>query len=170
MGLTKEQTALLREARAVWTDLEEAKKLKTPWQEETITDILIRNLRRAYPGTIDVIAFNKPLEGESGADWIWSFVDTGGTASATMLVQAKRLHDNERRYCGVNRNIGKRTPPSAKSINSSILRRRTASRHFMHFIIISATPPVSRPAANPWHKPTPIEHSPSGSASRTLAP
>lgn len=111
IGLTNEQAFFLGEANVVWDNLKEAKALGIPWQEETITDILIRNMRRSYPGNIEVIPFNKPLEGESGADWIWSFVSADGSATATMLVQAKRLQNDEIGYSGINRNIGKRTPP-----------------------------------------------------------
>ncbi|HRO13210.1 DUF6615 family protein, partial [Amaricoccus sp.] len=58
-----------------------------------------------------VIAFNKAREAATGADWLWSFVRADGGQSLTMLVQAKRLEDAEQVYQGINRNIGKRTPP-----------------------------------------------------------
>jgi len=111
IGLTREQLCLLKEARAVWDDLKEAKALKVPWQEETITDTLIRNLRRSYPGNVEVIPFSKPLEGESGADWLWSFTSKDRVTTATMLVQAKRLNNDEVEYPDIIRNIGKRSPP-----------------------------------------------------------
>jgi hypothetical protein len=111
IGLTKEQLFLLGEAREVWESLAEAKVLGVPWQEETCTEILIRNLRRSYPGNIEVIPFNKPLEGESGADWIWSFSSVDGSTTATMLVQAKRLDNDGIEYPDIKRNIGSRVPP-----------------------------------------------------------
>lgn len=111
IGITNEQFFLLEEARGVWSNLEEAKVLGVPWQEETITDILIRNLRRTYPGNIEVIPFNKLLEGESGADWIWSFSSVDGSTTATMLVQAKRLDNDGIKYPDINRHIGRRSPP-----------------------------------------------------------
>ncbi len=110
-GLTQEQIFLLEQARQVWTDRAQAKALGLPWQEETITDILIRNIRLSYPGSVDVIPFSKPLEGESGADWLISFMDANESISATILVQAKRLDDCERGYPDIDRLIGKRTPP-----------------------------------------------------------
>lgn len=111
IGLTAEQRALLEEARNVWRDMEQAKSLAVPWGEEAITTILIRNLRSSYPGDIEVIPFSKPLEGETGADWIWSFENAGASASATMLVQAKRLDDAEARYPDIGRRVGTREPP-----------------------------------------------------------
>jgi hypothetical protein len=110
-GLTQEQIFLLEQARQVWTDRAMAKAAGVPWQEETITDILIRNIRLSYPGSIDVIPFSKPLEGESGADWLLSFMNVDESVSATMLVQAKRLDNREIEYPDIDRLIGKRQPP-----------------------------------------------------------
>lgn len=109
--LSPEQRFLLEEARQVWEERESAKNASLPWQEETITDIFIKNVKLGYPGPVEVIPFNKTLEGESGADWIWSFTNSDGSQSMTMLIQAKRLHDDETQYPQIDRNIGKRVPP-----------------------------------------------------------
>ena len=109
--LAPEQRFLLREARQVWRERGTAKESHMPWQEETITDIFLKRLKRGYPGGVEVIPFDKQLEGESGADWLWSFVGAGGGPSTTMLVQAKRLDDREMGYPGIGRMIGRRTPP-----------------------------------------------------------
>lgn len=110
-SLTPEQQFLLREARYVWRERATAKRAGLPWREETITDILLKRLRLGYPGGVEVIPFNKQLEGESGADWLWSFVSADGANSMTMLVQAKRLDDREIGYPDIARAIGRRTPP-----------------------------------------------------------
>lgn len=111
IGLTNEQLFLLDQACQVWSDLEDSKTMEYPWDEETITNILIKNLRKNYPGKVVVIPFTKPIEGESGADWIWSFVSANGSCTATMLVQAKKLDADEERYCEIMRKIGTRNPP-----------------------------------------------------------
>ncbi|MBS1058081.1 DUF6615 family protein [Gluconobacter kondonii] len=103
---TAEQNFLLRQAINVWSDLKDAKLLSLPWGEETITDIFIKQLRKNYPGQIDVIPFNKHEEGRNGADWIWSFMNVGKTASITMLVQAKLLDRNEVKYGKLGHIIG----------------------------------------------------------------
>ncbi len=123
--LSAQQKFLLEQSRNVWTDREIAKSLSLPWQEETITDILMRNLKRGYPGKVDVIPFSKPLEGEGGADWLWSFVNTNKALSMTMLVQAKRLDDQENEYPDIYRYVGKREPPK-RQIDQLI---ETAQRH-----------------------------------------
>lgn len=110
-SLTPEQRFLLREARGVWRERGTAKDSGLPWQEETITDIFLKRLKRRYPGVVEVIPFNKQMEGESGADWLWSFVSEDGASSMTMLVQAKRLDDREVGYPDISRTIGQRTPP-----------------------------------------------------------
>jgi hypothetical protein len=125
-GLTQEQIFLLEQARQVWADRAVAKAAGVPWQEETITDILIKNIRLSYPGHVEVIPFSKPIEGESGADWLLSFINSDQTVSATMLVQAKRLDDAERDYPGIGRRIGEREPPELQ-IDQLIATARTHS-------------------------------------------
>ena len=109
--LTAEQVFLLALARMVWTKRGAAKAAGLPFNEETITETVLLDLKTAYPGHVQVVAFNKSQEAKTGADWLWSFVSADGSQSLTMLVQSKRLEDAEQVYSGINRNIGKRTPP-----------------------------------------------------------
>jgi len=109
--LTPEQVFLLALSRMVWTKRGAAKAAGLPFNEETITETILLDLQIAYPGHVQVVAFNKSQEAKTGADWLWSFVSADGSQSLTMLVQAKRLEDAEQIYSGINRNIGKRTPP-----------------------------------------------------------
>lgn len=109
--LTVEQDFLLAVARMVWTKRGAAKAAGLPFNEETITETLLLDLQTGYPGRVQLVAFNKNQEAKTGADWLWSFVSADGSRSQTMLVQAKRLEDDEQDYPGINRNIGKRTPP-----------------------------------------------------------
>lgn len=109
--LTAEQVFLLDLSRMVWAKRGAAKTAGLPFNEETITETILLELTTAYPGDVQVVAFNKKQEAKTGADWLWSFVCADGSQSLTMLVQAKRLEDAERIYSGINRNIGTRTPP-----------------------------------------------------------
>ncbi|WP_213980790.1 DUF6615 family protein [Sphingomonas sp. dw_22] len=111
IGFTKEQLFLLDQASQVWSELADSKALEYPWEEETITNILIKNIRKGYPGKMVVIPFTKAIEGESGADWIWSFVSVNGSSTATMLVQAKKLDDAGKKYREIMHTIGTRKPP-----------------------------------------------------------
>lgn len=109
--LSQEQIFLLDLSRMVWTRRDAAKKTRLTFSEETITETILLDLKTRYPGRVRVFAYSKPQEAKTGADWIWSFVSADRSRSATMLVQAKRLDDAELEYPGINRNIGKRTPP-----------------------------------------------------------
>lgn len=122
--LTAEQVFLLALARMVWTKRGAAKAASLPFNEETITETLLLDLKTGYPGHVQLVAFNKSQEAKTGADWLWAFVSADGSQSLTMLVQAKRLEDAERIYAGINRNIGKRTPP-VRQIDQLLATART---------------------------------------------
>ena len=110
--LTAEQSFLLALSHMVWNKRGAAKAARLPFNEETITETILLDLQIAYPGHVRVIAFNKIQEANTGADWLWSFINVSGSQSFTMLVQAKRLEDAEQIYSGINRYIGKRSPPT----------------------------------------------------------
>lgn len=122
--LSAEQVFLLALARMVWTKRGAAKAAGLPFNEETITETLLLDLKTGYPGHVQLVAFNKSQEAKTGADWLWAFVSADGSQSLTMLVQAKRLEDAEQTYAGINRNIGKRTPP-VRQIDQLLTTART---------------------------------------------
>lgn len=109
--LTAEQKFLLDLSCSVWRNRCAAKEAGLPFNEETITETILLDLRFCYPGEVKLIAFNKIEEAKSGADWLWAFVSADGSQSFTMLVQAKRLNCAENVYSGINRNVGKANPP-----------------------------------------------------------
>lgn len=110
-SLTREQVFLLALSRMVWARRDAAKTSGLSFNEETITETILLDLKTSYPGHVQIIAFNKAQEAATGADWLWSFVSADGSKSLTMLVQAKRLEDAEQIYGGIARKIGKRSPP-----------------------------------------------------------
>lgn len=95
----------------VWARRVAAKTSGLSFNEETITETILLDLKTRYPGHVQIVAFNKAQEAATGADWLWSFVSADGSKSLTMLVQAKRLEDAERIYRGIARKIGTRSPP-----------------------------------------------------------
>lgn len=109
--LTQEQVFLLTLSRMVWAKRDAAKTSGLSFNEETITETILLDLKTSYPSHVQIIAFNKAQEATTGADWLWSFVSADGQQSFTMLVQAKRLEDAEQLYRGIARQIGKRMPP-----------------------------------------------------------
>lgn len=110
-SLTREQIFLLRLSGNVWEKRGAAKLSNLSFNEETITETILLDLKTSYPGSVQIIAFNKFQEAKTGADWLWSFVNSDGSQSFTMLVQAKRLEDKEQIYPKIKRNIGTRKPP-----------------------------------------------------------
>lgn len=109
-NLTSEQSYLLTTARSVWERRAAAKQAGLPFNEETITETLLLDMQQHYPGDVSIVPFTKSHEAETGADWLWSFISADSAYSQTMLVQAKRLANNEASYPGLYRLIGKRTP------------------------------------------------------------
>ena len=110
-SLTNQQLFLLYLSAMVWQKREAAKRSNLPFNEETITETILLDLKTSYPGSVQVIAFNKNQEANTGADWFWAFVNCDGSLSFNMLVQAKRLEDKEKNYPKIKRYIGKRNPP-----------------------------------------------------------
>jgi len=121
--ITPEQAFLLGLSRMVWTKRAAAKASNLSFNEETITETILLDLKTSYPGDVEIVAFNKAQEATTGADWLWAFVSADGSQSLTMLVQAKRLDDTEQIYHGINRNIGTRTP-SVRQIDQLLATAR----------------------------------------------
>ena len=68
------------------------------FNEETATEVFLLDLSEQFPGTVKVVPFNRREEGRIGADWAWAFVGPDGQWSQSMLVQAKRLDNEDREY------------------------------------------------------------------------
>ena len=110
-----QQLCLLQLSKNVWRRRGLAKHYGLHYNEETVTEALLLNLMINYPGEVLIVPFNKTSEGRNGADWAWSFVSSNGCLNRGMLVQAKRLDDNDRYYDKLYYKPGSRnarTPPS----------------------------------------------------------
>lgn len=108
-GLTQEQLALLTLAQQTWGRRGQAKTLRSPYGEETITQTMLMDLQATYPGRVTVTQFSKAQEANNGADWAWVFQDNSGQHAFTMLVQAKLLDVADRDYPEIKRRVGKST-------------------------------------------------------------
>ena len=100
--MTPEQSCLLGLARTTWAKRGAAKQAGLPYNEETVTETVLLDLKLHYPGRVTIVPFSKPQEARFGADWAWAFVSADGAWSVTMLVQAKRLDDAEQDYRGID--------------------------------------------------------------------
>lgn len=56
-----------------WHRIQEGRALQYPLGEETLTDLLLRDLLRLHLPDITIEAFTKDEEGRNGADWEWWF-------------------------------------------------------------------------------------------------
>ncbi len=109
---TAEQLCLFGLSCEVWDSRADAKASGLAYNEETITERMLLDLRRRWPGNVTIQPFSKAEEAKNGADWAWTFVSSDGSVSQSMLVQAKRLNNREVDYAGVKRLAGKPKPPA----------------------------------------------------------
>ena len=73
--------------------------------EETITEDLLPNVKKAHPYEVIEYQFNKREESFTGADWEWWLTD--GRLWFGLLIQAKRLDPNSHKYPEIKRRVGK---------------------------------------------------------------
>jgi hypothetical protein len=88
----------------IWDDLMMAQMSGRVWDEETITNILLRDVERAHPQDVATFQFKKPQEKVTGADWEWWLTD--GRLWLGLLIQAKRLDPESYRYRGIKHRVG----------------------------------------------------------------
>ena len=99
---TPEQHCLLNLSADVWRRRGRAKRHGLlRYNEETASEIFLLDLAIRFPGGATIVPFSRRQEAETGADWAWAFVSSDGKWSQGMLVQAKRLDDQDRKYPGL---------------------------------------------------------------------
>lgn len=86
-------TAFTKVAVATWHRIEEAHSLSYWLGEETLTQLLIRDLLRLKLPGLRIRAYRKDEEGRNGADWEWWFRDSSGKVIG-MRVQAKVIAEH----------------------------------------------------------------------------
>ncbi|GCD53576.1 DUF6615 family protein [Acetobacter pasteurianus] len=89
-----------------WNDLGETINHNLPRQEETITEVLLLNIKRSVPCIDKIIGFSKYEEGRNGADFQWTIINHKQNISYNMRFQAKRIQSNLTEYKDINRHIG----------------------------------------------------------------
>ncbi|GLH30353.1 hypothetical protein WSS15_30030 [Acetobacter pasteurianus] len=89
-----------------WDDLGETINHNLPRQEETITEVLLLNIKRWVPCIDKIIGFSKGEEGRNGADFQWTIINHKQNISYNMRFQAKRIQSNLTEYKDINRHIG----------------------------------------------------------------
>lgn len=75
-----------------WMQLGKARQVKHQMLEESITDLLMVELKSQNPYEIITKTFTRKQEGKNGADWEWWFVDSSGKKGIGFRVQAKIIN------------------------------------------------------------------------------
>ena len=95
---TAQQLCLLRLSIGVWQRRGAAKRSGLSYNEPTVTEVFLLDLVEFFPGNVLIIPFTPKRESQVGADWAWAFIGPDGRSCQALLVQAKRLDDQEREY------------------------------------------------------------------------
>src|SRR4051794_14290610 len=93
------------ESAKIWYDLGSAWASGRVWDEETITNVLLRDVEQAHPQDVVTVQFYKAQEQFTGADWEWWLTD--GKRWLGLLIQAKRLTVDSGKYQGIKHVVGK---------------------------------------------------------------
>lgn len=128
-SLSSEQLCLLDRAQRTWLLRRDAKRWRSPMNEECMSELLLLNLKRHYPAYVTIQPFHKQEEANTGGDWSWAFVSHDGMWSQSMLVQAKRLDDSDKFYNGIDYKIGKKPTDGTPHVRQIDRLIRTARQH-----------------------------------------
>jgi hypothetical protein len=93
-------------ARSTWERLRDARTLGIRFGEETITDLLLLELKRLGSGQIRIIQTPRSIEKTSGTDWEWWVRAPGNTGWYRFAIQAKRLDPRSNRYERLRHRVG----------------------------------------------------------------
>ncbi|WP_151087411.1 DUF6615 family protein [Hymenobacter baengnokdamensis] len=86
-------SAFSKASVATWNRIQEGHSISYLFGEETLTDLLIRDLLRLRLSGFKMEAFSKPVEGRNGADWEWWFRGKSGKWLG-LRVQAKVIDES----------------------------------------------------------------------------
>jgi hypothetical protein len=127
-----------RAAHRVWDRQKLARQLGLPFSEETCTETILLDLKSENYSQLTVVAFNKREEGLIGADWEWCFYDLNRSKFLPMLVQAKLLDNDQKRYRHIERTIGRSTFRQVDRLIETP-SRRSIPAYYMFYNYLSDT-------------------------------
>lgn len=113
-----------------------------PW-ETTLTDLLLLDVGRQFPGRVLAHRFSAAREAESGADWEWWFRDESGFAG--MRVQAKRRHPDTGRF-GLQ-DLSPGPPPRELQLRRLVRRARVDGLSAFYCLYSDRVPLAADPAS-----------------------
>lgn len=113
-------TALECVAKDTWERLRDSESLDIRFGEETITDLVLLELKRMREPGIRIVQTNKHKEKTSGTDWEW-WLGAPKVGWLRFAIQAKKLNLRTLRYDHLNHNRGSQISllqMYAKSVNA----------------------------------------------------
>jgi len=97
--------ALEEVARKTMARLEASESLEIRFGEETLTDLVLLELKQANCPSIQIIQTSKALEASQGTDWEW-WIGSDATGWLRLAIQAKKLGPSTKRYDQLNHKVG----------------------------------------------------------------
>ena len=85
-------------AKWTWNQTDRSFRLDSPFNEESITETILLELKELHPNHLKVVSFSKFREHKTGADWEFWFVDQKGQRGVGWRVQAKRIYRPSETY------------------------------------------------------------------------
>lgn len=105
-----------------WSQIKLSTELKSPFNEETITESIVLKLKEKHPASVGIYAFSKREEHKVGADWeIW-FLDNSNKRGIGWLLQAKRVYLPSLRYQALKPNLMNGNSQTSRLIRHSKTR------------------------------------------------
>jgi hypothetical protein len=109
-----------------WHRIQEGRALRYPLGEETLTDLLLRDLLRLHLPDITIEAFTKKAEGKNGADWEWWFQGFTGNWLG-LRVQAKVIAHDADEFKHLHYYKQKGTPPQRNYQCDKLINKAAAN-------------------------------------------
>ena len=129
-------------AADTWERLRDSRVLEINFGEETITDLLLMDLKRKHPPTSTIIQTPKTKEKDKGTDWEW-WIGSDRTSWLRFAVQAKKLHIDSQRYTGLSHKVG-------ESLQIDLLEKYAKANDAIPlYCFYNYTQPAA--AAKAWH-------------------
>jgi hypothetical protein len=90
-----------------WERLRDSETLEVRFGEETVTDLVLLELKRSCVPGIAVLQTNKKAESTQGTDWEW-WIGSNNTGWVRFAVQAKKLDLSSKRYDALGHKVSGR--------------------------------------------------------------
>ena len=137
---TSQQSCLLNLSANIWRRRGDAKRFGLSFNEETATEVLLLDIAKQFPGKVTIIPFSHNREARIGADWAWGFVGPDGHSFQGMLVQAKRLDNNDSEvWRGSHTQVDRRGPDSRNPKSTSLIESGRALSGFRRYTRFTIT-------------------------------